>query len=304
MHEDTFYGKITNCKNEGKLKIRTLLDESFNEDKITEKVYNKSIKRILLNHLNQEVYNNVFDEKGKLIKPCTLAFSIDGIDEMNKNIIKLNNNKFHNKIYKVKIIHEKGKKFSVKTILNKQTKYAKSATGTNLFFCIYENKEKGKSYHTPSFEELIKIQKQEAQIKQKDKYNVPKFIFDKKKKKYDLKFYLQPNDLVYIPTDEEKDNPNLVNLDNLNKSQVDRIYKFTDGSGTTANFIPAHISKVIFNFKKTEQTKRKVSFTIQNEFGVGSPQSKNQKSTDGIMIKENCWKLKINRLGKIIKVQL
>jgi CRISPR-associated endonuclease Csn1 len=207
-----------------------------------------------------------------------------------------------NKIKKVKIIHEKGKKFSVKSILKKETKFAKSATGTNLFFCVYENKVIGISYYTPSFEELIEIQKQEAHIKFKDKHNVPKFILDKNNNKYDLKFYLQPNDLVYLPSDEEKDNPNLVNLENLNKSQVQRIYKFTDGSGTTANFIPSNISKVIFNLKRTEQTKRKISFPIQNEFGVGSPQSKNQKSINGTMIKENCWKLKINRLGEIIRV--
>lgn len=302
MHEDTFYGKITTKRNIGKLKIRTLVDESFDKLKIEEKVYNKSIQRILLNHLKQEKYNGKYDEKGKQIKPNVMAFSNDGIEEMNKNIIKLNENKFHNKIKKVKVIHEKGKKFSVKKILKKETKYAKSATGTNLFFCIYQSKLKGKSYYTPSFEELIEIQKQEAHIKYEDKYNVPKFIFDKKDNKYDLKFYLQPNDLVYIPSDEEKDNPNLVNFRNLNKYQVERVYKFTDGSGTTANFIPSNISKVIFNLKKTEQTKRKVFFPIQNEFGIGSPQSKNQKSINSIMIKENCWKLRINRLGKIIKV--
>jgi CRISPR-associated endonuclease Csn1 len=302
LHEDTFYGEITEKNNKGKLKIRTLIDESFDKLKIEEKVYNVSIQRILLNHLKQEKYNGIYDKNGKQIKPSFLAFSNEGIDEMNKNIIKLNDNKFHNKIKKVKIIHEKGKKFSVKSILKKETKFAKSATGTNLFFCVYENKVLGRSYYTPSFEELIEIQKQEAHIKFKDKHNVPKFILDKKNNKYNLKFYLQPNDLVYLPTDEEKDNPNLINLENLKKSQVQRMYKFTDGSGTTANFIPSNISKVIFNLKKTEQTKRKVSFPIQNEFGVGSPQSKNQKSINGNMIKENCWKLKINRLGEIIRL--
>lgn len=41
---------------------------------------------------------------------------------------------------------------------------------------------------------------------------------------------------------------------------------------------------------------------ILNEYGLGSPQSKNQKDLDGEMIKEICWKLKVDRLGNIIKV--
>ena len=278
------------------------MDESFNEIKIKEKVYNKSISRILLNHLKQEKYNEKLDAKGKRINPNILAFSNEGLNEMNKNIPKLNNGKFHNKIKKVKIIHENGKKFSVKTILRNDTKYAKSATGTNMFFCIYENKDRIKTYYTPNFEELIEIQKQEAKVKYKDKQNVPKSIFDKYNNELNLKFYLQPNDLVYLPSEEEKANSHLVILENLNKSQVERVYKFTNCSGVTANFVPFNISKVIFNLKKSEQVKRKISFPIQNELGIGSLQSKNQKSINGIMIKENCWKLKVSRLGKIIRV--
>ncbi|MGY0408781.1 MAG: hypothetical protein ACWIPJ_10580, partial [Polaribacter sp.] len=119
---------------------------------------------------------------------------------------------------------------------------------------------------------------------------------------YVLRFYLQPNDLVYLPTDNEKENPDLIDFSSLNNNQVSRIYKFTDGSGTTANFIQNGIAKTIFNVKKNEQPKMNLNYPIQNEFGLGSPQSKNQRSIDGIMIKENCWKLKLNRLGKIVGV--
>ena len=42
---------------------------------------------------------------------------------------------------------------------------------------------------------------------------------------------------------------------------------------------------------------------IQNEFGLGSPQNKNQNMIDGVtQIKKYCWKLKINRSGQIQKV--
>ena len=132
--------------------------------------------------------------------------------------------------------------------------------------------------------------------------NVPPFLFDKKNNKYSLAFYLQPNDLVYLPTHIEIENPELVDFSKLDKSQVNRIYKFTDGSGTTANFIQNSIAKTIFNLNKKEQLKLNINYIIQNEFGLGSPQSKNQKSIDGIMIKENCWKLRVNRLGNIFKI--
>ena len=41
---------------------------------------------------------------------------------------------------------------------------------------------------------------------------------------------------------------------------------------------------------------------IQNEIGMGSPQSKNQKAITGEMIKEICIPIQVNRLGRIIKI--
>ncbi|WP_029489437.1 type II CRISPR RNA-guided endonuclease Cas9 [Ochrovirga pacifica] len=293
MHEDTFYGEIVDGENKGKLKIKTLLDTSFDVKKIEDKVLDKSIRTILINYLKQDKYKN-------LSKPHEEAFSPNGIIEMNKNIISLNNNIPHKPIKRVTLKHEKGKKFSIKTLLDKKTKFAKSATGTNVFFCIYKNINGKIKYHTPSFEEIIEIQKQEFEIKYKSKLNVPETLFDKKES-FELLFYLQPNDLVYLPNDEELKNRQLIDFNNLNKKQIKRIYKFTDGSGTTANFIPYQVAKVIFNLNKKEQAKSSFKYPIQNEFGVGSPQSKNQKSIEGILIKERCIKLKIDRLGNISK---
>ncbi|MGY0407882.1 MAG: type II CRISPR RNA-guided endonuclease Cas9, partial [Polaribacter sp.] len=127
LHEDTFYGEVVKGKHIGKLKIRTLIDTSFDENKIKEKIKSDSIKRILLNHLRQVIFKNIKDENGKIILPKDLAFSSRGIEEMNNNIKSLNNGKFHHPIRKVTILHEKGKKFSIKSLFNKETKFAKSA---------------------------------------------------------------------------------------------------------------------------------------------------------------------------------
>ena len=111
-----------------------------------------------------------------------------------------------------------------------------------------------------------------------------------------LLFYLNPNDLVYVPTPEQVENNIKLGIEDINSS---RIYRFVDSSDTTANFVPASSSSTIFNFNKKEQEKRRLYFSIQNEYGVGSPQSKNQKAITGEMIKECCIKLQVDRIGVI-----
>ena len=61
----------------------------------------------------------------------------DGIDEMNKNIVALNDGKFHQPIQKVRV-YEKADKFAVGAKGNKATKFVEAAKGTNLYFAVYE----------------------------------------------------------------------------------------------------------------------------------------------------------------------
>jgi CRISPR-associated endonuclease Csn1 len=304
LHEETIYGILENGNNIGKLILRKSIDTTFNENKIKD-VSSSSIRKILLNHLRSESYNNVLDEKGNIIKSELLAFSPEGIQEMNKNILSLNSGNFHYPIYKVKLVFALGKKFSIRNYINqygerKQTKYVKAATGTNLFFAIFKTKNKkgetNRSYEAVPFEEVIEHQKQVAYLPKSERTSIAN-----KPEKGQLLFSLSPNDLVYVPTDTEIENPKLVDFENMQKRQYERIYLFVDGSGTTANFIPNTSASLIFNIKKTEQKKKGIKYPIQNEYGLGSPQSKNQKSIDGIMIKERCWKLQVDRLGNIVK---
>ena len=121
----------------------------------------------------------------------------------------------------------------------------------------------------------------------------------------ELLFTLTPNDLVYVPSENEKVNPLLVDFNNLKKEQVNRIYKFTDSSGTTGNFIIASISNLIYKVKEKadylflDDKGKQKSFV--NEIGLGSTNDKNQNSFEGIQIKSICWKLNVNRVGKISK---
>lgn len=209
-----------------------------------------------------------------------VAFTPEGIMEMNQNISLYNDGKQHQPILKVRLFEPMGAKYPVGQSGNKSVKYVEAQKGTNLYFAIYEDEEGKRSYKTIPLNEVVERLKQGLSP-------VP----EKNDKDVHLKFYLSPNDLVYVPIEDEHES--------LAK---DHIYKFVDSSGTTANFIPHRSANVIFELNKKDAERFCSGSIIQNEYGVGSPQSKNQKAITGEMIKAVCWKLEVDRLGNVIKV--
>lgn len=253
---------------------------------IIEKITDTGIQNILFNHLI-----------AKDNKPEN-AFSPEGIEEMNKNIITLNNGKFHQPIYKVRMYQALGNKFSVGVKGNKKDKYVVAEAGTNLFLLVYEYNGK-RNYETIPLNEVIEHQKWRGSLTKYEQKTTP--IIPIKNNRGRFLFYLCPNDLVYVPTLDEKEKREKIDFNNLTQEQMKRIYKLTDASGSIVNFIPASIADVLFNMNNTKQNKLfgKVIYSIQNEIGVGSQGSKNQNAITGEMIKEDCIKLNIDRLGNI-----
>lgn len=248
---------------------RVNLDTSFNEKRISETITDTGIQKILLAHLQN--YKNKFDEKGKEIAPETLAFTPEGIEEMNKNMVELNDGKFHQPILKVRTYESKGNKFNVGLTGNKKDKFVEAAKGTNLFFAIYQDENGKRSYETIPLNIVIERQKQGLD-------SVP----ETNEKGAKLLFHLSPNDLVYVPTEEEQENIAGIDFGNLKKEQMENLYKMVSSSTYQCFFIAQNISTSIVN---------KVEFSALN---------KTEKTIDGRMAKETCIKLKINRLGEII----
>lgn len=243
---------------------RVSLDTSFNEKRINETITDTGIQKILLAHL--ELYKNKFDDKGKAILPETLAFTPEGIDQMNKNILVLNEGEFHQPIYKLRTYEPKGNKFNVGVVGNKKTKFVEAAKGTNLFFAIYQDKKSKRSYETIPLNIVIERQKQGLN-------SVP----ETNEKGNTLVFYLSPNDLVYVPSEDE--NAERIDFNNLNEQQIDNLYKIVSFTGTRLSAIPLNVATTIVN--KVEFTQlNKVEFTKE---------------------KETCVKLKVDRLGNISK---
>jgi len=247
-----------------------------------EKITDKSIQEILNNHLKKYI-----DEKGK--EQFDLAFNQTGIDELNKNIVELNKWKKHQPIYKVRL-YEASSKFNVGNSNDNNHKYVKAAQGTNLFFAIYENEnkkgEKERVFETIPFNKVIEYQKQTVDLPKKEKLMHP---IDNTKGRF--LFSLSPNDLVYVPTDEELENPNSVDFEKLEKEQINRIYKMEKTSKQQCYFIQNNIANLI------------KQYDAKSKFGEFGSQNKLEISVDGKKITDFCWKLKVNRLGKIIEVQ-
>ena len=246
---------------------RKAIDTSFDAKRIAT-ITDTGIQKILLNYLNS---------KGN---DPNIAFTPEGIAEMNKHIMDYNNGKQHLPILKVRVSEPKGAKYQVGETGNKTKKFVEAQKGTNLYFAIYEDKDGNRSYNTIPLNEVSERLKQGLSP-------VP----DKNEKGISLKFYLSPNDLVYVPTIGEE-----------NEIKKEQIYKFVDSSGTTANFIPHRVSNLIYNVDKKNAEDFCSGDVVQNEYGVGSSQSKNQKAITGEMIKAVCWKLEVDRLGNILKI--
>ena len=244
---------------------RTTLNDSFNS-KTIDSITDTGIQKILKNHLVK--YNE--EKDGETIEHPELAFSAEGIEDMNKNIHELNDGKPHQSITKVRTYEPKGNKFNVGENGNKKHKFVEAAKGTNLFFAIYMGENGGRNYETIPLNIVIERLKQGLS-------EVP----ETNAKGDKLLDYFSPNDLVYVPTEEEKVTSSLIDFKNINKEQKQRIYKMVSSSGTQAFFIKYEVATSIVN---------KIEY---------SPLNKMEKTIDGVMIKESCIKLKIDRLGNI-----
>jgi CRISPR-associated endonuclease Csn1 len=257
-----------------------------------ESITDTGIQEILKKHLN----NYILDVEGKDKYDTENAFSPDGVKELNSNIIQLNNGKNHQAIYKVRIADAMGTKFPVSKIGAKSSKYVVTAGGSNIFCGFYQRGDQRKFY-IPTLRESVESLKQGYEPCPFSHPDEPDFK---------LLFVLNPSDLVYVPISEEQENPRLVNFDSLNMEQVQRIYKFRDGSinekgGVQVNFIPSNWSNIIFkSSKEIGKIDLSVNKELKGEIALTSDKDKSQNTLDGnTQIRSVCWKLKVDRLGNL-----
>ena len=230
------------------------------------------IQKILMAHLNAKGNNP------------ELAFSADGIDEMNRNIVELNNGKPHKPINKVRRF-ESGNKYSIGQTGCKAKKFVEADKGTNLFFAIFgtekENRETRetqtvRSYLTIPLNVMIDCQKKYGS---QWRNNIETYLKEQQLVANDAKlmFILSPNDLVYLPTKEEIKR-GIMDIDKK------RIYKMVSCGQIQFMCIIHHVATPIVN---------KFEFSTQNKM---------ERAITGEMIKETCIPIKVDRIGNIIEL--
>ncbi|WP_404986448.1 type II CRISPR RNA-guided endonuclease Cas9 [Chryseobacterium sp. M5] len=209
----------------------------------------------------QKILRNYLEFKGS----PELAFSPEGIEDMNKNIEKYNDGKLHQPINKVRVF-ELGSKFQVGQTGNKKDKYVEAAKGTNLFFAVYEDKNGKRNYETIPLNIVIERQKQGLLACPESNEKGEKLLFQ-----------LSPNDFVYLTTEEENDNATPINFSLLSKEQINNLYKIVSFTGNRLYGIPICVATTIVN--KAEYTQlNKIEFTKE---------------------KDLLLKLNVNRLGDV-----
>jgi CRISPR-associated endonuclease Csn1 len=232
---------------------RVALDGTFDKQMIS-RVTDGGIQKILLNHLKL----NKDDPK--------LAFSPEGIEEMNANIVSLNEGKFHQPVLKVRH-YEQANKFAVGEKGNKSMKYVEGDKGTNLFFAIYQGNDGNRTFYTIPLNVVIDRLKQ----------NLPPAPNDTEGR--GPIFVLSPNDLVYLPTADEIEN-NIIG----EPLDIERIYKMVSCTNSTCFFIKSSVASYIVD---------KVEFSKLNKM---------ERAVTGEMIKDICVPIKVNRLGSVYEI--
>ncbi|AEA45121.1 type II CRISPR RNA-guided endonuclease Cas9 [Fluviicola taffensis] len=272
LHKDTVSGQINLSRIKlpnGKILTATRknLDTSFDLKTIENSITDTGIQKILKNYLLSK-------------ESPELAFSPEGLEEMNNEIEKYNNGKFHHPINKARI-YELGSKFNVGQTGNRRDKFVEAAKGTNLFFAIYQDENKNRSYETIPLNEVIEHQKWRASLPKEEQEKIP--LVPVNKLKGTFIFSLSPNDLVYVPSNDELERSASIDFSKLKKEQINRLYKMVSSSGSQCFFVKSEVATSVVN---------KMEYSSLNKM---------EKSIDNLMVKEICIKLKIDRLGNISK---
>ena len=246
---------------------------------VIKKITDTGIQKILLRHLEAKSNNP------------ELAFSPDGIDEMNriivdseKSYVYMKKGKTHRPILKVRV-YEKAEKFAVGQKGNKASKFVEAAKGTNLFFAVFASEKLNKetseteivrSYLTIPLNVMIDCQKKYGS---QWRNNIEAYLQEQRLVTSNAKllFILSPNDLVYLPTREEL-------KDGIYKIDKSRIYKSVSFTGSRLYATPFSVAKVIVD---------KMEFTQLNKV---------EFTDDKSSIKETCVPIKVDRLGNIIEL--
>ncbi|MFD1629486.1 type II CRISPR RNA-guided endonuclease Cas9 [Pseudopedobacter beijingensis] len=274
---------------------RVTLDDSFDKKKIDKIPYAKNGKSILgkLLHEHLREYEEfteqvkAIEEKQKGLKKQNPNSSDEEIKQM---LSDEERNTLDNRIPEPfkgegleNLAKKAGKPITKVTIYEKKDssskfgkQYVEIDAGSNVYFVMYENqqtKERTDFRSVATHKAIEKIIKGEPVAEEKDGFD---------------KIVLLPGDLVYVPTNEEREG--IKEIDWQDKRQLNqRTYKVGRFSKKQCYFLKASVSDLIISYDA------KLGF---GEFGSTNYQEFDDEKNK---IAEVCIKLKVDRLGNISK---
>lgn len=238
---------------------------------------------------NIDVFIHEKNTDGRIISQNPqIAFSTDGINAMNENIVELNNGKPHKPIYKVKVIQALGKMFPVseyepekiETVKNRQ--YVISDSGSNNYCGIYKSKENETKIYVPSLRTTIETIRRGDTLFPLRHPDNPDFQFA---------FTLSPLDLVYIPTEDE-----IINHYIGDEIDYSRIYVVNDFNDAGKIYFRPYSHATAVTDKEVD-----LRYDKEGDKIIGSFSDKTA-IFDGLTIRDYCIPVKTNRLGMILQI--
>jgi CRISPR-associated endonuclease Csn1 len=248
---------------------RISLNEKFNADYIRKNLVDRTISDILCKHLTK----NEFDNDPKL------AFSPEGVDNLNRDILNGVYAPYSKMIKKVQVYEPLGLKFSLADSGVKATQFAEADKGTNIFFGIYSG-ESGKRLFKP-------VSLNEALFNFSDHRSfVPDYFFDEKTgAKYPLNKVLLPGDIVSVVVNKEE-LKNAIFKQGLDENESLRLYyRMVSFSKQEVYFAPVNMAEPIAK-----------GF----EYGSLNKVQVCELSSNPLTIKAFCEFHKINALGALM----
>jgi len=236
-----------------------------------------------------DVYVKGKDTKGKPIHHNPqIAFSTDGIIDMNKHIEELNNNKKHKPIYQVKVTQAKGNAFIVsepeevgKLLTAKNKQYVITDADSNRYCGIYKDKDGHTKIYVPSLRETITALREGKEL-------MPQY--HPNNVNYKFKFCLSPLDMVYMPTKEDIENGQIIDKD----IDISRIYVVNDFKGGTIYFRPYYYATAII--------KNEIDLRLDDKGNTIGSCADKTAICEGMQIRDYCIPIKTDRLGNILRI--
>lgn len=282
-HSGNKYNSVQIAKFQEYAAKRVTLDNSFDHKKIDKIPYAKVGKSVLGNLLHEHLDAAEFrNDKGK--PDPKKAFNTEGLELLEK--------KAGRPITKVTIYEKKDEssKFG--------NRYVEVDAGSNVYFVMYENqqtKDRSDFRSIPIHKAIEKLVKGEQVAEDKEGFD---------------KIILSPGDLVYLPTEEERNEIKVgIEVDkainwNNKKSVSTRIYKMTDTTQGKCLFVPYRISSPIIENVELGTGDKSARSWDGNVKYVSNSRGNLTREDSGEMIKLYCIKIKIDRLGKIERTEL